>query len=96
MSSSSVAPTIPTEPTAPVNLAPSKLNQYSGRRGEGGDVRVYRSIPRKVVCPQCGNVLEPPNDFVGDIWAESSCEECRAKNDARARKLLADAGLLAA
>ena len=57
---------------------------------------VYRSIPRRVSCPQYGNVLEPPNDFVGDIWAESGCEECRARNVALARKLLADAGHLVA
>jgi len=56
---------------------------------------VYGKMPRKVICPLCGELLEPPNDHVGDIWAELGCEQCRDRHDGRAKKLLANAGLLA-
>ena len=51
-------------------------------------------VPKEVMCPSCGKVLSPPNDFVGDLWTQDGCEKCRDRHNQRARALLAKAGLL--
>lgn len=57
-------------------------------------MNVDEDAPRKVMCPMCGEYLEPPNPITGVVWAVMGCDQCNARHDERARELLANANLL--
>ena len=55
---------------------------------------VNEDVSGKVKCPMCGEYLEPPNPIKGVVWAVMGCDECNARHDEGARKLLGNADLL--